>query len=87
VADHVGACAAVLMPIFYELIKAHVFAAGRVHGRHATVPVLAKSKTRIGRLWTYVRDDKPFWRSRSAVAAPSTRTASPCRLSMVAWPI
>ena len=26
-ADHVGACAAVLMPL-YELIKAHVFAAG-----------------------------------------------------------
>jgi len=25
-----------------------------------TVPVLAKGKTRTGRLWTYVRDDKPF---------------------------
>jgi transposase len=24
------------------------------------VPVLAKEKTRIGRLWTYVRDDRPF---------------------------
>ena len=25
-----------------------------------TVPVLASGKTRTGRLWTYVRDDKPF---------------------------
>jgi len=23
-------------------------------------PVLAKGKTRTGRLWTYVRDDRPF---------------------------
>src|SRR6266540_2082039 len=30
-ADHVGACAAVLTPL-YELIKAHVFAAERIHG-------------------------------------------------------
>ncbi len=58
-ADHVGACAAVLMPL-YELIKAHVFAAERIHGDDTTVPVLAKVKTRIGRLWTYVRDDRPF---------------------------
>jgi transposase len=58
-ADHVGACAASLMPL-YELIKAHVFAAERIHGDDTTVPVLAKVKTRTGRLWTYVRDDRPF---------------------------
>jgi transposase len=58
-ADHVGACAAVLMPL-YELIRAHVFAAERIHGDDTTVPVLAKVKTRTGRLWTYVRDDRPF---------------------------
>ena len=44
----------------YELIKAHVFAAERLHGDDTTVPVLAKIKTRTGRLWTYVRDDRPF---------------------------
>ena len=27
---------------------------------HPTVPVLAKSKTATGRLWGYVRDDRPF---------------------------
>jgi transposase len=58
-ADHVGACAATLMPIS-ELIKAHVFAAERIHGDDTTVPVLAKVKTRTGRIWTYVRDDRPF---------------------------
>jgi transposase len=58
-ADHVGACAATLMPL-YEMIKAHVFAAERIHGDDTTVPVLAKVKTRIGRIWTYVRDDRPF---------------------------
>jgi transposase len=58
-ADHVGACAATLRPL-YELIKAHVFAAQRVHGDDTTVPVLAKGKTRTGRIWTYVRDDRPF---------------------------
>ena len=58
-ADHVGACAAVLTPL-YELIKAHVFAAERIHGDDTTVPVLAKVKTRTGRIWTYVRDDRPF---------------------------
>jgi transposase len=58
-ADHVGACTATLMPL-YELIKAHVLAAERIHGDDTTVPVLAKVKTRTGRLWTYVRDDRPF---------------------------
>jgi transposase len=58
-ADHVGACAAALLPLA-ELIKAHVFAAERIHGDDTTVPVLAKLKTKTGRLWTYVRDDRPF---------------------------
>jgi transposase len=58
-ADWVGAAAATLMPLT-EAIRAHVFAAERVHADDTTVPVLAKDKTRTGRLWTYVRDDRPF---------------------------
>jgi transposase len=58
-ADHVGACTAALLPLA-ELIKAHVFAAARIHGDDTTVPVLAKVRTKTGRLWTYVRDDRPF---------------------------
>jgi transposase len=43
-----------------DVIRAHVFAAERIHADDTTVPVLAKDKTRTGRLWTYVRDDRPF---------------------------
>lgn len=43
-----------------DVIRTHVFAAERIHADDTTVPVLAKEKTRIGRLWTYVRDDRPF---------------------------
>ena len=32
----------------------------RIHADDTTVPVLAKGKTRTGRVWTYVRDDRPF---------------------------
>jgi transposase len=52
-ADHVGP--ATLLPLA-ELIKAHMFAAQRIHGDDTTVPVLAKVKTKTGRLWTYVRE-------------------------------
>jgi transposase len=58
-ADWVGASAATLMPLV-EAIRSHVFAAERIHADDTTVPVLAKGKTRTGRLWTYVRDDRPF---------------------------
>ncbi len=58
-ADWVGAAAASLMPLV-ELIRIHVFAAVRLHGDDTTVPVLAKERTKIGRLWAYVRDDRPF---------------------------
>ncbi len=58
-ADHVGAAALALAPL-HALIEAHVFAGERVHGDDTTVPLLAKGKTIVARLWTYVRDDKPF---------------------------
>jgi len=58
-ADWVGACAAALDPILTE-IRRHVLSAERLHMDDTTVPVLAKVKVRTGRLWTYVRDDRPF---------------------------
>lgn len=58
-ADQVGACAAVLEPI-HALIRTHVLAAERLHGDDTTVPLLAKGGTQTARLWTYVRDDRPF---------------------------
>lgn len=58
-ADQIGACAAALEPI-HALIRAHVLQAERLHGDDTTVPLLAKGGTRTARLWTYVRDDRPF---------------------------
>jgi transposase len=58
-ADWVGASAATLMPLV-EAIRSHVFAAERIHADDTTVPVLDVGRTRTGRLWTYVRDDRPF---------------------------
>ncbi|MBW0008231.1 MAG: IS66 family transposase [Sphingomonas sp.] len=57
-ADWVGASTATLAPLV-ELIRRHVLNADRLHGDDTTVPVLAKHKTVTGRLWTYVRDDRP----------------------------
>src|ERR1044072_1740871 len=58
-ADHVGACAAVLTPL-HELIKAHVFAAARIHGDDTTVRVLATGPGRPGGIWPVVRAARPF---------------------------
>jgi transposase len=58
-ADWVGASSATLTPLI-EAIQVHVLAAARIHADDTPVPVLAKGKTRTGRLWTYVRDDRPF---------------------------
>lgn len=65
-ADRVGAAAAALMPL-RDAIEKHTHAAGRLHIDDTTVPVLAKNKCRTGRLWTHVRDDRPF----GGKAAPS----------------
>ncbi len=59
-----GGCPASLRKLALEplhaLIEAHVLAAERLHGDDTTVPILAKGKTVTGRIWTYVRDDRPF---------------------------
>jgi transposase len=57
-ADQVGACATALRPI--HGLTAHVLAAERLHADDTTVPILAKGKTTTGRIWTYLRDDRPF---------------------------
>jgi transposase len=56
-ADRVGACVVALDPII-QALWAHVLSAERIHADDTTVPVLAKTVT--GRIWTHVRDDRPF---------------------------
>jgi transposase len=58
-ADWVGACTTALTPLV-TVIRAHVLGAERLHGDDTTVPVLARGRTITGRLWAYVRDDRPF---------------------------
>jgi hypothetical protein len=69
-ADQVGACTTALQPL-YGLIERHV-AAERLHGDDTTVPILAKGKTVKGRIWTYVRDDRPFRGNRSSQTCEPT---------------
>jgi transposase len=58
-ADQIGAVTETLRPL-HGLIEAHVLAADRLHGDDTTVPLLARGGTKTARLWTYVRDDRPF---------------------------
>ena len=58
-ADAVGACCAVLAPLS-RLLEAHVMASERLHGDDTTVPVMALGKCDVGRVWVYVKDDRPF---------------------------
>ncbi len=59
-AGWVGASSELLTPLVDEIRK-HVFAASKIHADDTPVPVLApgNGKTKTGRLWTYVRDDRP----------------------------
>ncbi len=60
-ADWVGRASALLAPLT-DALRAHVFAADRLHGDDTPVPVLepGKGKTKTGRLWAYVRDGRPW---------------------------
>jgi len=59
-ADWVGGTSELLDPLV-ETLRRYVMAAGKVHADDTPVPVLApgNGKTKTGRLWTYVRDDRP----------------------------
>jgi transposase len=59
-ADWVGGTSALLAPLV-EALRRHVMAATKLHADDTPVPVLApgNGKTKTGRLWTYVRDDRP----------------------------
>jgi transposase len=59
-ADWVAGCSKLLDPLV-EALRRYVMAAGKLHADDTRVPVLAPGtgKTKTGRLWTYVRDDRP----------------------------
>src|ERR1035437_5220571 len=59
-ADWVGGTSQLLAPLV-EALRRHVLSAAKLHANDTPVPVLApgNGKTKTGRLWTYVRDDRP----------------------------
>ncbi|MBV9913222.1 MAG: IS66 family transposase, partial [Sinobacteraceae bacterium] len=59
-ADWVGGASRLLTPLV-EALRRYVMAAGKLHADDTPVPVLApgQGQTKTGRLWTYVRDDRP----------------------------
>jgi len=59
----VGGAARLLDPLV-ELLGRYVRAAQKIHADDTPVPVLdpGRGKTKTGRLWTYVRDDRPAGR-------------------------
>jgi transposase len=59
-ADWVGGCSRLLEPLV-EALHRYVIAADKLHADDTPVPVLApgEGRTKTGRLWTYVRDDRP----------------------------
>jgi transposase len=59
-ADWVGASSRLVEPLV-EALRDYVMEAGKLHADDTPVPVLApgNGKTKTGRLWTYVRDDRP----------------------------
>jgi transposase len=65
----VGATAAALAPLV-DALAAEVMASDTLHVDDTPVPVLAPGagKTKTGRLWTYVRDERPFGGERPPAA-------------------
>jgi transposase len=59
-ADWVGGSSRLLEPLI-EVLRRYVTASAKLHADDTPVPVLApgNGKTKTGRLWTYVRDDRP----------------------------
>jgi transposase len=59
-AGWVGAASDLLSPLV-DAIQKHVLAGRKLHADDTPMPVLApgNGKTKTGRLWTYVRDDRP----------------------------
>jgi transposase len=59
-ADWVGASSRLVQPLV-EALRRYVLGGNKLHADDTPVPVLApgNGKTKTGRLWTYVRDDRP----------------------------
>ncbi len=82
-ADWIGGIARLVSPLS-ELIGRYVTTASKVHADDTTVPVLdpGRGRAKTGRLWVYVRDDRPAGSKDSPAAyyryTPSREGRHPC---------
>jgi transposase len=90
-ADWVGSTSRMLEPLV-EALRRYVMAAGKLHADDTPVPVLSpgNGKTKTGRLWTYVRDDRPAGDSAAPrgvvrLLAGSQRGTSRAASGKVSW--
>lgn len=83
-ADWVGGASQTLQPLV-EALRKYVLNAEKLHGDDVPVPVLepGNGKTKTGRLWTYVRDDRPAGGEAPAAAwfaySPDRKGEHPAR--------
>jgi transposase len=83
-ADWVGGVSRTLQPLV-DALRKYVLSAEKLHGDDVPVPVLepGKGKTKTGRLWTYVRDDRPAGSGDAPAAwfaySPDRRGEHPAR--------
>ena len=77
-----------LLQPLVEHIRAHVFAADKIHTDDTPVPVLApgSGKTKTGRLWVYARDDRGWQgiarRPRRTSTRPTAKASDRARTSL-----
>lgn len=66
-AEWVGGCFQLVNPLI-EALARYVLGANKLHADDTPVPVLepGRGKTKTGRLWTYVRDDRPATSTEAA---------------------
>jgi hypothetical protein len=85
--DWVGGASRLLRPLVEEL-RQYVMEASKLHADDTPVPVLApgNGQTKTGRLWAYVRDDRPAGdQSPSAVWFAYSPDPVVFPLSLVTW--
>ena len=81
-AEWVGGCFRLVDPLI-EALARYVMAAQKLHADDTPVPVLdpGRGRTKTGRLWTYVRDDRPAGSEEAAAVllryAPDRRGERP----------
>ena len=68
-ADWVGSASSLMEPLI-EALRQYVISADKLHADDTPVPVLepGKGRTKTGRLWTYVRDERPAGQSTAPAA-------------------